>query len=165
MAALTRLPLWMVAGDRPMRGSSDSFRSASGRMPRLVPAAVDGERERIGVGNDADRQFAAEPSRRRLADGVVFEAPVCGEDVVSQLAAVAQLFEFVEVGFLAAVVDHAVDRAGSAENLAARPELGGAVVGPAEWSGAARCTAGCRTSDCRAWVRAGRGYARDRRPR
>ena len=119
-----------------MRSSSDSLMSCSSRSPSLVPGGDDLAAQRIRAAPHRDVQRSTDAARRRRAELVVLERLEDGQDVVPAPALVAEPLQFVVVGPVPAVVDHAVDRARAAEYLAAGPELG-SLVGPERRGGVA----------------------------
>src|SRR5215469_2113694 len=77
-------------------------------------------------------EWAARAVETVGATHLVLRAPEIGQYVVERPAGIAELAPMVEILGLATDIDHAVDRRGAAEHLAARPEdaaVGGARIG------------------------------------
>src|ERR1700685_945496 len=76
-----------------------------------------------------DRQFAVAAMRGACASLLIFAALEEGQNIAPAPSDIAALRPAVEIARMAADVEHAVDRARSAQHLAARP-VHGAVLKP-----------------------------------
>ena len=106
-----------------MRSSSVSLRSRIRRQPSSVPAAITSSSSGSPPSSGRDVQRAARAADVGGAERVVLDRLEDRQHVVPAPARVAETLERVVVRAVAAVVDHAVDRAGPAERLAPHPVL------------------------------------------
>jgi hypothetical protein len=90
------------------------------RMSRLLRRRDEGVAERMGFGLVRDGQGAALAVEGVGPARLVLGLAEVGQDVVMGPADIAQLAPVVEVLLLTADIDQTVDRAGAAQNLAAR---------------------------------------------